>query len=59
MAKFKFVRPYMYIDKNPVIDKARTMLRDVGLMSKKGLAIAARISTLSPNTLDGWFDGDV
>jgi len=57
MAKSSFIRPYHYIDKNPVIDKVRTMLQDVGLINKLG--IVANLSTMNKATFEGWFDGDV
>jgi len=48
-------RTYSYIDKNPVIDKVRTLIQDEGLMKK--LPIVHEISGVSTSTLDNWFNG--
>ncbi|TYL87459.1 hypothetical protein [Bradyrhizobium cytisi] len=48
-------RTYNYIDKNPVIDKVRTLVRDEGLI--KNLKAVHEISGVSTSTLDNWFNG--
>lgn len=48
-------RTYSYIDKNPVIDKVRTLVQDEGLLKKLG--IVHEISGVSTSTLDNWFNG--
>ncbi|KYK50038.1 hypothetical protein A1D31_22260 [Bradyrhizobium liaoningense] len=48
-------RTYNYIDKNPVIDKVRTLIQDEGLIKK--LPIVHEISGVSTSTLDNWFNG--
>ena len=58
MAKWaRIYRTYSYIDKNPVIDKVRTLVQDEGLFTKLG--IVHEISNVSKSTLVGWFHGDV
>jgi hypothetical protein len=49
-------RTYNYVDKNPVIDKVRTLVQDEGLF--KQLKIVHEISGVSTTTLDNWFNGD-
>lgn len=56
MAKFRLYRTYSYIDKNPVIDRIRTILQDENLF--KRLDIVHEISGVSTGTLYGWFHGD-
>jgi hypothetical protein len=48
-------RTYNYVDKNPVIDKMRTLIQDEGLIKK--LPIVHEISGVSTSTLDNWFNG--
>jgi hypothetical protein len=48
-------RTYSYIDKNPVIDKVRTLIQDEGLIKK--LPIVHEISGVATTTLDNWFNG--
>jgi hypothetical protein len=48
-------RTYNYVDKNPVIDKVRTLVQDEGLIKK--LSIVHEISGVSTSTLDNWFNG--
>ncbi|HVG51627.1 MAG TPA: hypothetical protein VM867_08345, partial [Xanthobacteraceae bacterium] len=48
-------RTYNYIDKNPVIDKVRTLIQDEGLIKK--LSVVHEISGVSTSTLDNWFNG--
>jgi hypothetical protein len=56
MAEVKLYRTYSYIDKNPVIDRVRTLLNDEGLF--KRLGIVHEISGVSASTLRNWFHGD-
>src|ERR1700739_1300112 len=57
MAKgfIRVYRTYNYIDKNPVIDKVRTLVQDQGLIKKLG--IVHEISGVATTTLDNWFNG--
>jgi hypothetical protein len=48
-------RTYSYVDKNPVLDKVRTLVQDEGLF--KELKIVHEISGVSTSTLDNWFHG--
>lgn len=48
-------RTYNYVDKNPVIDKVRTLIQDEGLIRK--LPVVHEISGVSTSTLDNWFNG--
>jgi hypothetical protein len=48
-------RTYNYVDKNPVIDKVRTLVQDEGLIKKLG--VVHEISGVSTSTLDNWFNG--
>jgi hypothetical protein len=48
-------RTYNYVDKNPVIDKVRTLISGEGLI--KELGIVHEISGVSTSTLDNWFNG--
>ena len=48
-------RTYSYIDKNPVIDRVRTLVNDEGLIKK--LKIVHEISGVATATLDNWFNG--
>ena len=48
-------RTYNFIDKNPVIDKVRTLVQDEGLIKK--LSTVHDISGVSITTLDNWFNG--
>jgi hypothetical protein len=49
-------RTYRYIDKNPVIDRIRTIVQDEGLFKK--LNIVHQLSGVSSSTLNNWFHGD-
>jgi|SRR6187402_801858 len=51
----RMYRTYNMIDKNPVIDKVRTLVQDEGLIKKLG--IVHEISGVSTTTLDNWFNG--
>jgi hypothetical protein len=56
MAEFRMYRTYRYVEKNPVIDKVRTIVQDEGLFKK--LAIVHEISGVATTTLHNWFHGD-
>lgn len=47
-------RTYSYVDKDPVIDKVRTIVQDEGLIKK--LNIVHEISGVATTTLDNWFN---
>lgn len=49
-------RTYNFIDKDPVIDEMRTLIKDEGLMKK--LNIVHELSGVSVSTLTNWFDGE-
>lgn len=49
-------RTYQYIDKDPVIDEMRTLVKDEGLIKK--LDIVHQLSGVSTTTLQNWFDGE-
>ena len=51
-------RCYNFTDKNPVIDKTRTILQDEGLFSKKKRPLLHQLTGVSVSTYDGWFEGD-
>lgn len=53
----KVLRPYNFIDKNPVIDVIRTAIQDAGLSKK--LNIVADLASLSRTTPVGWLHGDI
>ena len=56
MAYTRILRPYNFVDKDPVIDEMRTVVKDEGLI--KRLGIVADLSSLSRTTIDNWFNGD-
>jgi hypothetical protein len=56
MADLRVLRTYRYIDKNPVIDKMRTVLQDEGLFTK--LNLVHELSGISSSCLYGLFHGD-
>lgn len=56
MAQLSVYRTYRYIDKDPVIDKVRTLVQDEGLFKK--LSIVHQLSGVSTSTLENWFHGD-
>jgi hypothetical protein len=56
MADLRVLRTYRYIDKNPVIDKMRTVLQDEGLFKK--LNLVHELSGISASCLHGLFHGD-
>lgn len=51
--RFHVYRNYSFLNKDPVIDKMRTLIRDEGLKWHD----AAKIADMSPATLDNWFKG--
>jgi hypothetical protein len=51
----RIYRTYNMVDKNPVIDKVRTLVQDEGLI--KNLKAVHEISGVSTSTLDNWFNG--
>ena len=55
MAKVKVYRTYNFIDKDPIIDKVRTVLQDEGLYNARN--IVSELSGVSQSTLNNWFDG--
>lgn len=56
MAVLRIYRTYRYVDKDPVIDKVRTVLSDEGLLKKLGLV--HELSGVGDATLSNWFEGD-
>ncbi len=56
MAELRLYRTYRFIDKDPVIDKVRTVLQDEGLLKKPGLV--HQLSGVATATLNNWFDGE-
>jgi len=49
-------RTYSMIDKDPAIDRIRTIVQDEGLF--KNLSALGDISSVSSTTLNNWFHGD-
>jgi hypothetical protein len=56
MAEFRLYRTYRFIEKDPVIDKMRTLVQDEGLY--KDLNAVHEISGVSTTTLYNWFHGE-
>ena len=56
MSKIRIYRTYQFIDKDPVIDRIRTILQDEKLLDK--LSTVSELSNVSRTTLGNWFDGD-
>ncbi len=56
MAMLRLYRTYNFVNKDPVIDEVRTVLKDEGLI--KRLGIVHELSGVSVSTLKNWFDGD-
>jgi hypothetical protein len=56
MADTRILRPYHFVDKNPVIDVIRTAIQDEGLINR--LQVVADLASLSYATIDGWLNGD-
>lgn len=52
--KIRIYKTYMFKDKDPVIDEARTVWRDCGSPSYKEISEATNLST---NAISEWFDG--
>jgi len=52
----RLYRTYSYIDKNPVIDKLRTLAQDEGLFTRLG--ILSEISNVSSTTMRNWWHGE-
>lgn len=57
-ADLKLYRTYRFIDKDPVVDKIRTVFKDEGLLGPRGYNIAHQLSGVSISTYKNWFDGD-
>jgi hypothetical protein len=55
MARVSVYRTYRFIDKDPVIDETRTIVQDVGLMTR--LQVVADLSGVGVGTLRNWFTG--
>lgn len=55
MAKISVYRTYRFIDKDPIIDKARTVLQDENLINHLGTV--AELSGVARGTLVNWFMG--
>src|SRR4051812_5257513 len=55
MADVRLYRTYRFLDKDPVIDKIRTVVDDEGLM--KRLTIVHELSGVATTTLNNWFNG--
>src|SRR6266704_2142576 len=49
---------YRFKNKNPVIDKMRTVAQDEGLYNKKRRRILSQNTGMAVGTFDGWWDGD-
>lgn len=47
-------KSYVFKDKDPVIDKLRTMVQDEGMKNSE----VALASGISPSTLTNWFEGE-
>lgn len=57
-ADLKLYRTYRFIDKDPVVDKIRTVFKDEGLLNPRGYNIAHQLSGVAVSTYKNWFDGD-
>lgn len=51
MASIGLYRYYNFVDKDPVIDRMRTIIKDEGLRESQ----VATVSGVAKGTLDGWF----
>jgi hypothetical protein len=59
MARFIMkYRTYNFTNKNPIIDKVRTILQDENLYNKKKRRLLHQLSGVSVSTYDAWFEGD-
>lgn len=56
MAELRTYRTYRFIEKDPIIDRMRTIVQDEGLY--KNLQAVHEISGISATTLHAWFHGD-
>ena len=52
----RIYRTYSMVDKDPCIDRVRTIVQDEGLF--KNLSAVADISSVSSSTLNNWFHGE-
>jgi hypothetical protein len=52
----RVLRGYEFVEKNPVIDKVRTLAQKRGLFNKLG--VIEEISSVKRATLKGWWHGD-
>lgn len=52
------IRTYLYRNKNPVIDKMRTVAQDEGLYNKKQRNILHHISGVAVSTYDAMWEGE-
>ena len=53
MSGFKIYKSYAFTEKDPIIDRMRTLIQDQGL----GYEFISAGSDVSRNTLRAWFDG--
>ncbi|MGY3278076.1 hypothetical protein [Bradyrhizobium sp. S3.7.6] len=51
-------RTYNFVDKNPVVDKIRTVLQEEGFFAKKRRRTLHELSGVAVATFDGWFEGE-
>ncbi|WP_225116088.1 hypothetical protein [Bradyrhizobium sp. BRP22] len=59
MARFIMsYRTYNWKNKNPIIDKVRTILQDEGLYAKNKRKLLHELSGVAVATYEGWFEGD-
>lgn len=56
MAKIHVYRTYRFVDKDPVIDRCRTVLQDEDLFNR--LSVVSELSGVSYGTLANWFHGN-
>lgn len=56
MAELRLYRTYSFKDKDPIIDKLRTVLQDERLFEKLGLV--HELSGVSTSTFQNWFHGE-
>jgi hypothetical protein len=56
MAKVRIYRNYRFLDKDPILDAAKTMIRTDEKLSNNR---AESITGVSASTFDGWFDGGI
>lgn len=55
MAKISIYRTYQFVDKDPIIDKVKTMIQDERLFGQLGTV--GELSGVSTSTLNNWFHG--